>query len=316
MPFKLGSTLLPISLMFLSSMTLIRELGRDGLRTALARVWKGAWIFVHPRTCFKVARVLTSSETRAVVQAEPRLMFKYLGDYLGADLSRKERASILIQHYAFLGDRVERDFFRTIVACRLELWQQIIGEHTYRISLTFPRTTHDEGDLSLIFEADRVDIYTLSFAIGPGSIAGLPACRALYIARVQGKGRGLDLIRSATKNCLDVSPAALLLTAAEGIATALDVSHMIGISADNQISASADSREQGMAKAYDEFWAAAGGSRLQRNMYHLAVPLPRKPILSIKRNHRTRVLRKREYKKLVKEQVCSAFRDVALRPRH
>ena len=103
--------------------------------------------------------------------------------------TRKERAAILIDHYAFLTDRVEGDFFRTIVDCRLELWQQMIGEHIYRICLTFPRTTHDEGDLALIFEADGVDIYTLSFAIGPGSIAGLTACRALYIARVQGKKR-------------------------------------------------------------------------------------------------------------------------------
>jgi uncharacterized protein len=312
LPIKLGSTFLSVLLTLLTSLTLVRELGKDGLRTALARVWKGAWIFVHPRTCFKVAKVLTSPKTWPIVQAEPRLMFRYLGAYLVADLSRKERASILIDHYAFLKDRVEADFFRTILDCRLELWQQIIGEHTYRICMIFPRTTQGEGELSLIFEADRVDIYTLSFAIGPGSIAGLTACRALYIVRVQGKGRGLHLIRSARKNCLDVSPAALLLAAAEGVATALGLNHMIGIGAHNQISTCADSPPEGMVKAYDEFWLAVGGFRLERNMYHLTVPLPRKPIQSIKRNHRSRVLRKREFRKGIKEAACRAFRDVAL----
>ena len=259
LPIKLGPTSLSASLTFLTSLTLMRELGKDGLRTALARVWKGAWMLVHPRTCFEVVKVLTSSSTRSIVQAEPRLMFKYLGGYLGADLSRKERAAILIDHYAFLTERVEGDFFRTIVDCRLELWQQMIGEHIYRICLTFPRTTHDEGDLALIFEADGVDIYTLSFAIGPGSIAGLTACRALYIARVQGKSGGAHLIRSATKGCLDVSPAALLLAAAEGIATALGLSNMIGIGAHNHISTCADILPEGMVKAYDEFWIAVGG---------------------------------------------------------
>jgi uncharacterized protein VirK/YbjX len=292
-------------------LALLRELARDGLRSAFSRVWKGTWILVHPRTFFKVAKVLMSSETRPIVQAEPRLMLKYLGSYLGADLSRKERASILIDHYAFLKDRVEVDFFQTIVDYRLELWQQMIGEHIYRICLTFPRTT-DEGDLSLIFEADHIDTYTLSFAIGPGSISGLVAGHALYIARVQGKGKGMNLIRSATKNCLDVSPAALLLAAAEGIATALGLSHMIGIGADNHVSASADSRPEGMAKAYDEFWITAGGLRLERSMYHLPVPSPHRPIQSVKRNHRSRVLRKREYKTAVMEQVCRAFREVAL----
>jgi uncharacterized protein VirK/YbjX len=133
---------------------------------------------------------------------------------------------------------------------------------------------------------------------------------------VQGKGRGLHLIKSATKNCFDVSPAALLLAAAEGIATALDLCHMIGIGADNQISAGANSRQGGLAKAYDEFWIAAGGVRLERNMYHLPVPSSHKPVQSIKRNHRSRVMRKREYKKLVKERVCIAFRAVALRARY
>src|SRR5882672_7655196 len=302
------------SLATLTSLALIRELGKDGVRAALARMWKGAWIFIHPRTCFGVVRVLASAETRHIVRAEPRLMFKYLTDYLGADLSRKERASILIDHYAFLKDRVEGTFFRRIVDGRVELWHQIKSEHTYRIHVTFPRTAtaHHEGDLSLVFEADGVDIYVLSFAIGPGSIAGLAASHAIYIARVQGKGKGLHLIRTATKMCVDVSPPALLLAAAEGVATALGLSHIIGVGAENHISHSADFRSNDMVHAYDEFWLAAGGLRLERNMYHLPVPLPHKPIQSIKRNHRSRVLRKREYKIVVKEQVCRAFRDVAL----
>ena len=301
-----------LSLAALTSFGLIHELVKDGVRAALIKIWKGAWIFIHPRTCFEVVKVLASVETRPVVRAEPRLLFKYLSDYLGADLSRKERASILIDHYTFLTDRVQGKFFWMIVDRRVELWQQIIGEHRYRICLTYPRTAHNEGDLSLIFEADGVGIYVLSFAIGPGSIAGLAASRAIYIARVQGKGKGLHLIRTATKTCADISPPALLLAAAEGVATALGLSHIIGVGADNHISANADFRSNHMANAYDEFWLAAGGLRLKRNMYHLPVPLPHKPIQSIKGNHRSRTLRKREYKTIVKEQVCRAFRDVCL----
>ena len=313
-PIKPSHIQLFVSLAALTSFALMRELVKDGARAALTRIWKGAWIFIHPRTCFEVVKVLASTETRPIVRAEPRLLFKYLSDYLGADLSRKERASILIDHYTFLTDRVQGNFFRIIVDRRAELWRHSIGEHTYRICLTFPRTTtaHCEGDLSLIFEADGVDIYVLSFAIGPGSIAGLAASRAIYIARVQGKGKGLHLIRTATKMCVDISPQALLLAAAEGVATALGLSHIIGIGADNHVSAGTDFRTNDIGRAYDEFWLAAGGLRLERNMYYLPVPLPHKPIQSIKRNHRSRALRKREYKLIVKEQVCRAFREVAL----
>jgi hypothetical protein len=241
------------------------------------------------------------------------LIFKYHTGYLGTQLSRAERASIVIDHYAFLRNRVKPAFFRSIVDGRLELWRRLCGDRLYRICLTFPRTYHDEGDLALILQLDQVDFYTLSFTIGPGNVAGVAACRALYIARVQGKGRALDLIRRATKDCLDVSPAALLLAAAEGVATALDLQDMIGIGAYNQISAGIDPGPENLFKPYDEFWIASGGVRLPRDMYHLAVPLPAKPIQTIKRNHRARVLHKRAFKKVVKGQVCSAFRELALR---
>jgi uncharacterized protein VirK/YbjX len=215
----------------------------------------------------------------------------------------------LVDNYAFLEERVGRHFFRTIIDDRLELWRQGVSEDVYRVYLAFPSMT-DEGDLALIFEAGSVHIWTLSFSIGPGCIAGL-ACRVLYIACVQGKGRALPLIRTATKSCRDVSPAAILLAAAEGIATALELNDMVGIGASNQISKNFRSEEE-MFKAYDEFWLAAGGRKLPRDMYHLTVPLFSKPIKSVKRNHRSRTVRKREYKKVVTEQVCRAFRDLAL----
>src|SRR5437660_11980538 len=205
-PIKPSHIQLFVSLAALTSFALMRELVKDGARAALTRIWKGAWIFIHPRTCFEVVKVLASAETRPVVLAEPRLLFKYLSDYLGADLSRKERASILIDHYTFLTNRVQGKFFWMIVDRRVELWQQIIGEHRYRICLTYPRTAHNEGDLSLIFEADGVDIYFLSFTIGPGSVGGLSASHAIYISRVTVKCKVLDQIRTVTTTKVDITP--------------------------------------------------------------------------------------------------------------
>ena len=51
----------------------------------------------------------------------------------------------------------------------------------------------------------------MSFTIGPGNVTGLLARYAVYIGRVQGKGRGLELTKKATKDCLDISPATILL---------------------------------------------------------------------------------------------------------
>ena len=158
--------------------------------------------------------------------------------------------------------------------------------------MSFPRTPHGEGDLTLVFEADHVEIYTLSFTIAPGYIVRLDAAHALYIARVQGKDKGLDRIREATKGCNDVSPAMMLLAAAEGIAKALDLGDMVGIGASAQVSAVKVTTPEKFVRAYDEFWTSVGGVRLARNMYRLKLPMLGKPIL----------------------EVGKAFRDAALRP--
>lgn len=227
----------------------------------------------------------------------------------------------MIDHYTFLKDRVERrssrgrhGFFRTIVDGRIKLWEYAVSNHHFRIYVTFSRKYHSEGDLLLVFQADQVDIYTLSFTIGPGCVAGLTADHAIYIGRVQGKGKGRQLIREATKDCLDISPDALLLAATEGIAGALELGHIVGIGAEGQISAPNNSRTEGLVYAYNEFWMAAGGVRLANNMYHLGIPVPEKPIQDIQSKHRSRTLRKRAFKNLVKEQVCSEFSAVVLRP--
>jgi hypothetical protein len=281
----------------------------------VARISKSLWLLRHPRTSLTLAQLFASSKMRPLLRIEPRLMFKFLGDYLASDLSRSERAAMLFHHYAFLNARADHEFFARIAERRVELWQLEVEEHVHRIWLSFPRTPHGEGDLTLLFEADGVDIYTLSFTIGPGSIAGL-ACRdAIYIARVQGMGKGIDRIREATKSCGDVSPAALLIAAAEGIAQALDVENMIGIGADVHVVLKKTGRLENLVKAYDEFWTTLGGSRLARNMYHLTVPGSAKSILEVKRDHRSRAHRKRRFKKAIREQIAEAFRERALAAR-
>lgn len=292
-----------------TSLTGVVEPGAGGgdWRSVLHRMRKGAALLVDPWTHFQVVRALGRREFRPVMSAAPWMRFKYLTDYLKLGLSRKERASILVHHYNFLSHRAHEQFFRTIIGGRIELWQHAVGEHAYRIFLTFPSTTQAEGDLALVFRADAKDLYALSFTFGPGAIAHLRAANVMFIARVQGRGGALDRIRVATKNCLDISPPALLLAAAEGIAAELKMEHLVGISARTHLSADKGA-PGGLVTAYDEFWAAAGGQRLEADMFQLAVPLAEKPLSAVKRCHRSRVRRKRAFKRRVAEQVRDQFR--------
>ncbi len=266
-----------------------------------------ATMIANPTTQIKVTKTLWKPEVRPVVDADPLMPFKYLSEYLKTGLTRQERAAILVRHYRLLRENVDEHFFQQIVEGGMELWREQLAGSSYSMFLTFPRETHHEGDLALIFRADDTNLYTVSFTLGPGSVAGIDATNVMYIARVQGKGGAFDQIRKATKDCHDIAPSSLMLSAAEGIALELKLERIIGISANTQLSA-ARSEPRGLVAAYDDFWTALGATKLTSDMYQMTVPLTEKSILATKRCHRSRVKRKRAFKARVREQVRLGFR--------
>jgi len=308
LPFRPHMALLMALPAALSTLGSVRQIRQSGVGPIWSKLSKGARLVADPGALLRITDVLTSPEMQPIMRTQPLLMFKYVTDYLATCFTQSERAAILLHHYSFLRTRVERHFVRKIVEGRLDLWHKTVRDHTYRIQLTFPHATHSEGDLGLVFRADCVDIYGMGFSIGPGSVVGLCAPHVLYVGRLQGKGGGLALIREATKACSDISPAQLLLAAAEGIALALRAEHVVGIGAGSQIS-----RVRGIAHTYDEFWSALGGQKIPRDMYLLAIPLPEKPMRSIKHKSRPRVVRRRAFKRAVSDVVSAAFVETALR---
>src|SRR3989442_12107224 len=80
-------------------------LRKGGWRKGLRWAARGSWLLINPRTALEVTRGLASAQLRPLLRAEPRLMFKYLYGYVALDLSREERAAMLIDHYALLNER-------------------------------------------------------------------------------------------------------------------------------------------------------------------------------------------------------------------
>lgn len=316
LPPKLPSTAHIAALLAMLTQVMIVARTRDcDFGTVLRRSWKAAGAIRHPVLQFRVFRIFLGSEAKRVAVAEPIVMLKHLGDYLGHEFSRADRAHALIGHYSILTSKVRSGFFDRIVDGEIELWRLRSEGNDFSIALTFPRKTHQEGDLSLLFCRDEACLYTLSFSFGPGHIAGSGCPYAMYVARIQGKGGAFEAIRCATRVCEDISPASLLLAAAEGIALALRVEKLIGISATVQLSAALDSRPDGLVSTYDRFWLAFGGVPLGGSMYRLDVPMTDKPISEIRRHHRSRVLRKRAFRASVRDQVMSSFRSSVLERR-
>lgn len=258
--------------------------------------------------------VLTSPEIRPAVRHDWRVIFKSFDNYLGRTFSRTHRLRIETNHYRFLQRFLDRPFLAQLSKAPMVLWESSLDAPGYRIVLGLPLSIykeHNEGDLTLAFEAESLGLFTLSFTICPGSIFDLPTEHIIYIGRSQGKAGAANAIKLATRSCVDVAPLALLLSALQAIALDLKIYDLVAVGAENQVSIGWDTPEK-FHSVYDQFWTSVGANRIGENVYHLPIPLPEKPLGQIKRNHRARVVRRRQFKRSVSAAVAKAFREQCL----
>jgi uncharacterized protein VirK/YbjX len=241
-----------------------------------------------------------------VLESQPRFSYKYLGHYATASFSKKKRLAAILNHYHFLASVVRPDFF-TKVANSPVIWQETHDEDVFTISLSYPGLAHFEGELSLSIAINSTVVQRITFVIVTGELVGVAVKQTLLITQVQGT-KHFDLMKYTAKKLHDVTPAVLLINAAYGLASALRLTHATGVSTDEQLC-----RGGKHFFNYDSFWEQLGGERTDNNLFLLDINTPEKPISSIKSNHRTRTLRKRQYKQLIRTTVAQYFEEAFLK---
>jgi uncharacterized protein len=287
----------PISVLDGSASSFIRK---------VTRPFRIAWVMPW---YFKLLRVLISPEIRAIVRRDWRTILIPLRSYLSIVLRRKNRIKVMTHHYTYLRDNLDDDFLARICRTPVPLWKEEAKGVSYQIVISVPPSVsgqNREGDLSLLFQADSTSIFTLSFTICPGAPFKLAADDAMYIGRLQGARDRMDLIKTSTKNCRDTSPQVLLLAVAQGIATAMNLKHMVCIAYEGKALAQQDELCN-VKSIYDEFWVAMGATKLGDHAYHMPIPTPRKPLESIGQHHRKRAAKRREYRDAAADQSGMTF---------
>jgi uncharacterized protein len=254
---------------------------------------------------FEVIRVLRRTGARALTARYPNYSNKYLSGYLARNFSKKSKREILIFHHQFLAGKLTNKIYEQILAGDSVLWSETIDGNFYAISLSFDPRWHAEGDLSLNFYKDGVPIYTTSFTIIPGYVAGSTAEQVLFIARVQGAQNQAEEIRLSTRACHDIAPANLLFAAAQSIANVLAIKAIGGVSDQEQLSNYTETPR--FTFRYDLFWDTHLMERTAGNVYLASAPFAEKPIEDVKSVHRRRAKKKREVKKKIANAVGTAF---------
>jgi uncharacterized protein VirK/YbjX len=285
-----------------------RLLEKDGATRLWKRLREMTEADPMPLFLFNHLRILVdfSLGTSGVIARQtPRITSRYVRPYLSRALDVPTRRRIFLHHYNIVKRLFTSNTVRSILNQENCLWSFRTDELIYRVSMEFGRTTGGGGDILLAFFADSARLYELSFSIGPTDIVGDEGGSALFVGSIQGVRERFESIRRATKHCRDISPAHLLLSAAEGFALALSVPTICGVSSDQQVSRSA-AAVSASDFSYDKFWLDLAAEE-HRGWYVATVPLRRKPLASVATAHRRRARHKRQFKDAVAEKVRRAL---------
>ena len=255
----------------------------------------------------RLKQLAESLAVAPLLERQPRFRYKYLSRYLSASFSRTTRLKTILNHYHFLAEKTRPAFF-TQLPQQLTIWRETCGDNSFSISLSYPRQVGFEGELSLNFYLNSTPLQVVSFVIVPGQVVGATGAQALLIGQVQGTPSNAAALKQATKALHDITPAALLVNAAYGVAEALGIGHAAGVSTAEQLSHGA-----GSSFDYDGFWQQFGGAPTVHNLFLLDIPAAEKPISSIKPNHRARTLRKRQYKQQLRAAIAAHFQSAFLK---
>jgi hypothetical protein len=176
------------------------------------------------------------------------------------------------------------------------------------MTLGYSKDFEKEGELSLHLIVDGAPVFVLSFTVVPGWVVNSSAADVLLISRLQGVRGYYSQIRLVTKALHDVAPAALLLAALAGFATTFGINEIAGVCATRQSSYTSELANF-YEDAYDDFFVELGLERNSANFFVSKIPLNEKPLTSVKRGHKLRTKKKREFKRLVAENVRLVLLD-------
>lgn len=284
------------------------------LQAAALAHWKrkGTW-----KALLAVSRLATSgqriSDVLGVVRApntapliiqKPDTVLKWSGKYLAKNLLLSERSHMLAFHYRFVGARIHDAFYACLLSEGFVLWNVKTDAGEVALRMRYSQSPR-EGDLALIMTCDRANIYELSFTIVPGEFVHASG-PVMLVGRVQGRKYRFEAIKKATKLCGDVSPPYVLMAAIEGIAAALGVECVAGVSNINQIHAHKSFN-------YESFWETLSFAKTGSDFYASALPLASRPLDQCSPEHRRRTKKKRVFKAGVAISVQSSFKRQCLK---
>lgn len=266
-------------------------------------------------TQLQVLRVLSRPAYRHFVRVDPRFPVKWMAlDYIARGFTVSQQAKCFIHHYRRLPDLMPEDVLRRVMLEHIPLAEIREGNHCFVIKMGLSQPWDNEGEFSLDLEVNGKMVFVLSFTIVPGSVVQSAAREVMLISRVQGVRGCFNEVQLATRTLHHVAPPALLLAALCGIAEAYGIRAMAGINATMKPEFHFYEGEAAhIHEAYDGFFAELGATKGRAGFYLSPLPPVEKPMILIKRGHKTRTREKRLFKRQIAQRIGQCLLEICRR---
>jgi len=263
----------------------------------------------------RLIQTTKSPKFKPLLETNKIFFYKHLSVYISKKINARRRIDLINLHYSFVNQHLADDFISRIVEKSIEIWKIEVLEGTFTIELAYPISINrvyqydNEGEISLRIKFNDEVVHTGGFTISKckNKMTSDPFENSIIVGRIQGAKNNPELIRCATKALHDISPANVALCAYKGIADCIQTEFILGTSNELRVV-----EKDEVFFDYNKHWIDAGAVLNNDGLYLLPVNQQDKPIELITQKHRSRTIKKRNFKKGIRDGVCAGFRQMCM----
>jgi len=266
------------------------------------------------RTRSRLFSLLDSPFYRNLLEVSPRLRRQHLTSYLSRSFNARSRHLAAFHHYQAVRKLLTEDFIVGLLADGVPLWIHTVEADEFCIVATQNKLHPYEGDILLTLRQDGQRLFQVSFSIVPGKELNMDDDSVLLIGGAQGGRPEDEHLKHVVRTHSGVAPSHLVLAAVRGVAQALDISAIAGVSNAVQLVKTRRGHEP-FSFDYDAFWPMFGGLASEDGIFALPVQPYEKSLLEVPRTHRRRTRKKRQFKGEVAASVRGSLLNFLRAPR-
>ncbi len=224
--------------------------------------------------------------------------FRYLRPYISLALTTSQRFDILRSYHGILHAACHKSQKVDGFEAKAVLWEKVAGGQKASVVIEQALACALEGDLTLSFVIDGLELYRVTVSIFNGSCLGLVPGRVVYVGGIQGLANARDQMRSAARSNGEIAPLDMLMIAVRALAQICNAGKLVGVKKADHVSQAYASED--LHFDYDTYWMSLGGIPTSFG-YVLDTQPVEKPLAEIPTTHRSRTRRKRALKASIAE---------------